>query len=285
MNTHSFCVKIYTKGVGVMIFKKKVEQSEANGVRMVNGSVAFKNFQLNVYCFLTDGVLIDTGAKSLEKEFRPFLDQQEIDQVMITHHHEDHTGGAAYLQRQGKPIHMHELFIEKCQLKANYPLYRKVFWGSRSPFKAEPMPPTFTSKGATWGTIYTPGHAKDHMSFLNRDTGQLFTGDLYCKDRTKVVLRDESIPTQIDSLQRILLYDFGDVYCNHAGYLPNGRANLQRKLDYLLELQSKRVELHHQGLHPHQINKIIFPKKYPIIRFSSGEWDSIHMVTSVIKES
>lgn len=267
-----------------MIFKKKMERFEVNGVQMVNGSVAFKGVNLNVHCYLTDGVLIDTGAKSLENEFQPFFDQHEINQVRITHHHEDHTGGAAYLQLLGKPIYMHELFIEECQSNANYPLYRKLFWGKREPFKAEPMKSTFTSPGAVWETIHTPGHAQDHLSFLNKETGQLFTGDLYCRERTKVVLRDESIPTQISSLQRVLTYDFDDVFCSHAGYLENGRDNLSRKLEHLLELQSKILELHNKGLQPNQINKILFPQTYPIIRFSMGEWDSLHMVTSVVGE-
>lgn len=267
-----------------MIFKKKVELSEVSGVQMINGSVAFQGVNLNVYCFVTDGVLIDTGAKSLEKEFQPFFDQHAIDQVMITHHHEDHTGGAAYLQQLGKPIYMHERYIKDCQSKANYPLYRKLFWGKRDPFHAEPIKSTFSSIGATWETIHTPGHAEDHMSFLNKETGQLFTGDLYCQERTKVVLRDESIPTLINSLQRVLTYDFNEVYCNHAGYLENGRDNLNRKLEYLLELQSKIISLHNKGIPPKQINKILFPKNYPIMRFSMGEWDSLHMVTSVINE-
>lgn len=270
-----------------MIFKKKLERSEVNGVHMLNGSVAFQSVHLNVYCFLTDGVLIDTGAKSLEKEFKPFFNEleSEIDQVRITHHHEDHTGGAAYLQQLGKPIYMHALFLEECQSNANYPLYRKLFWGKREPFKAEPMKSTFTSPGAEWETIHTPGHAQDHLSFLNKETGQLFTGDLYCRERTLVVLRDESIPTQINSLQRVLTYDFDDMFCSHAGYLQNGRDHLNRKLEYLLELQSKILELHNKGLQPKQINKILFTKKYPIIRFSMGEWDSLHMVTSVLVES
>jgi len=203
---------------------------------------------------------------------------------MNTHHQEDNTSGAAYLQQLGKPIYMKEQLITSCQSKANYPLYRKVFWGKRDPFQAKPMMSTFTNRGAIWETIHTPGHAADHMSLLNKETGQLFTGDLYCQDRTKVVLRDESIPTQISSLKRVLAYDFDEVFCNHAGYLKNGRANLNRKLDYLLELQNEIFTLHNKGLQPKQINKILFPQKYPILYFSMGEWDSLHIVTSVLKE-
>lgn len=59
---------------------------------------------------------------------------------------------------------------------------------------------------ATWDVIETPGHAIDHLAFLNRETGQLFTGDLYCQEMTKVILREESIPTIIESLKRVLTF-------------------------------------------------------------------------------
>ena len=61
-------------------------------------------------------------------------------------------------------------------------------------------------------------------------TGQLFTGDLYCQEKTKVALREENIPTIIDSLTKVLTYEFGEVFCSHAGHLVDGRAALRRKL-------------------------------------------------------
>ncbi len=109
--------------------------------------------------------------------------------------------------------------------------------------------------------------------------------DLYCQEKTKVILREENIPAIIASLQRTLTYDFGDVFCAHAGYLPNGREALQRKLDYLLELQGNIIDLYEKGMPPKQIQETLFPKKN--IRssfFSAKEWDSLHIVRSVIQE-
>ena len=97
-------------------------------------------------------------------------------------------------------------------------------------------------------------------------------------------MREENIPAIIASLQRTLTYDFGDVFCAHAGYLPNGREALQRKLDYLLELQGNIIDLYEKGMPPKQIQETLFPKKYPIVFFSAKEWDSLHIVRSVIQE-
>jgi endoribonuclease LACTB2 len=267
-----------------MLVKKNFNQDRILGVQIGNGTVAFQGVNLNVHCFVVDGVLIDTGAKSLEKQFQPFFTQQDIDQVVITHFHEDHTGCAAFLQKELQlPVFMNDIMLDYCKKKPDYPMYRKLFWGTRSPFHAKAIGTTFQSRRATWDVIETPGHAIDHLAFLNRETGQLFTGDLFCQEKTKVVLREESIPTIIHSLKKVLTYDFENVFCCHAGFLEDGRAALQRKLDYLLDLQGRIIKLYEEGFVPKQISKTLFPKKYPIILLSSGEWDSLHIIHSIIQ--
>lgn len=268
-----------------MFVKKDFKQQTINDVAIGNGTVTFQGVKLNVHCFVVDGVLIDTGAKSLEKEFKPFFKQQDIDQVVLTHFHEDHTGCAAFLQKELQlPVYMNDTMRDYCAMKPDYPMYRKFFWGKRSPFHAKVIGSSFSSPNATWDVIETPGHAIDHIAFLNRQTGQLFTGDLYCQEKTKVVLREENIPTIIDSLTKVVTYDFEDVFCSHAGYLADGRAALKRKLDYLVQLQGKTIKLYEDGMPPSRISNTLFPKKYPITRFSLGEWDSSHIINSIIQE-
>jgi len=58
-----------------MFVKKGFKQQTINDVGIGNGTVEFQGVKLNVQCFVVDGVLIDTGAKSLEKEFKPFFKQ------------------------------------------------------------------------------------------------------------------------------------------------------------------------------------------------------------------
>ncbi|WP_108669245.1 MBL fold metallo-hydrolase [Peribacillus acanthi] len=269
-----------------MFLKKKSYLGEKNGVSYLNGVVKLHNVTLNVHSYLVDGVLIDTGAQSLHKYFEAFIDQADFDQVMITHFHEDHSGCAAYIEKTKKlPIYLNEKTMDYCTQRADYPLYRQVFWGRRKPFQAKAMPDTFTSRGATWEAIDTPGHANDHKAFLNRETGQLFTGDLFISERTKVALKEESIPTIIQSLERVLTYDFKEVFCSHVGYVNDGRAALQRKLEYLLSIKHSVLTLQKEGDSAEVIRNKLFPKQYPIIKFSSGEWDSLHIVTSILNEN
>jgi len=205
---------------------------------------------------------------------------------MITHHHEDHTGCAEYIEKSKKvPIFINEKSIEVCAKKADYPFYRKAFWGSRKPFHANPSPSSFHSRNATWDVIETPGHAFDHQSFLNLETGQLFTGDLFVQTNTKLLLTNESIPTIIHSLEKVLTYDFDEMFCQHAGFVSEGRVALERKRDYLVSLQQEVIHLYHDGYTASEIRQKLFPKKYPIIKLSRGEWDSLHIVNSILNEN
>lgn len=255
-------------------------------VQFIEGIVALGKIKLNVYSFALDGILIDTGSPRLLRAFQPFFEKSNAEKVMLTHSHEDHVGGAAYLQKEyNLPVFMNESGIQQCGRNADYPFYRKFFWGKREPFHAEPIGETFLSRTATWDVIETPGHAEDHLSFLNRETGQLFSGDLFVTPVTKLILANESVPTIIDSIKHVLKLDFEEIFCCHAGYVNNGRKMLGRKLQYLEELEAKILEMNAQGYHEKEIQKELFKKKYPITYLSRGEWDSIHIIRSVLRDS
>lgn len=269
-----------------MLIKTEANEGTIGNVRYMEGVVALNKVKLNVYCYEVDGMLIDTGAPRLLSDFKPFFDKVRADKVVLTHSHEDHVGGAAYIKHKyNLPIYMDRIGIEDSTKKANYPFYRKVFWGKREPFQALPLEKTIESRNATWDVIQTPGHAPDHVSLLNRKTGQLFTGDLFVQPQTKIILKDESIPTIISSIRRVLGYDFEELYCCHAGHVKSGRSVLQSKLDYLLELQEKIRELSRKGYSEKEIQKQLFNGRYSISYISFGEWDSIHIIRSVLRET
>ncbi|MGX1262309.1 ribonuclease/clavin/mitogillin [Rossellomorea marisflavi] len=267
-----------------MIFKQTSTKTERSGVQLFESTRAAFGVKLNCYAFYSDDVLIDTGSYSLRQPFRTFIDDVKPSMVLITHHHEDHTGNASYCHANGIPVLMSPLYAGKCSGKADYPMYRKLFWGKRPPFRSEQLPEVVQSGQGSMKVISTPGHAADHHSFLNEATGQLFSGDLYVSPKTKVVLREESIPEIIRSIERVLTYDFGEMFCCHAGYVKDGKKALKIKLEYLLKVKDKVMALHHEGLQIKEIQQALFPKTYPIMAFSRGEWDSKHIVSSIVNE-
>lgn len=268
------------------MFKKSLKVGQKNGIDYANGLVQFQSVRLNVISYVIDGVMIDTSAQALSKQMKTFLDAADIDQVLLTHNHEDHTGGAAYLQAtKGVPIYINPDSVEDVAKRAHYPMYRKLFWGVRKPFEAKPIGTQFESRNAKWDVIDTPGHAVDHLAFYNHQTGQMFTGDLFVTPKTKLILRDESIPTTLASINKVLTYDFGEIACCHAGIIEDGRVALLEKQAFLMEFIDKVQELHKKGYTEKEIHQQLFPKVFPITRLSRGEWDSLHMVTSVLESN
>ncbi|WP_241558844.1 MBL fold metallo-hydrolase [Oceanobacillus halophilus] len=240
-----------------------------------------------VYMFLVDGMLIDTGSRSLEKEILYFYKKQlkKIKFVVLTHSHEDHSGTASWIQENlNLPIYVHPRGMQVCQKRSPYPKYREVTWGARKEFNPLPLENKLKSLNAEWEVIYTPGHADDHVALYHEQTGRLFTGDLFVSPKTKVIMQTESTPVTMDSIRKLLKYDFKSMYCSHAGYFKDGKSKLKQKLEYLEQLYSEVERMHKEGHSNVEINKKLFQKVYPIVDFSNGEWDSLHIVSSIISE-
>ncbi|MFS0575681.1 MBL fold metallo-hydrolase [Sporosarcina sp. 179-K 3D1 HS] len=236
-----------------------------------------------VFTFLVDGMLIDTGPQRFESELIPFYQKASFDLVTLTHSHEDHSGNAPWIQENLKvPIYVHSNGIAVCSQPTPYPKYRQDTWGTRREFKALPVSSSIQSREKEWEVIYTPGHADDHISLFHRGTGTLFTGDLFISPKTKVIMRSESIPQTMASIRNLLTYDFGSMFCCHAGYLPDGKMKMKEKLEYLEGICEEVKTLYEKGHSITEIDQLIFGKKYPITAISEGEWDSLHIVTSIV---
>ncbi|UII57683.1 MBL fold metallo-hydrolase [Cytobacillus spongiae] len=251
----------------------------------VKSEASYLGFSMSVFQYLVDGMLIDTGAQSVRSNLIPFYEEQRVELVSITHDHEDHTGTAAWLQKHRQiPIYIHEHSVDDCLQEAGYPEYRKLLWGVREPFAARPYQKTIESRKETWEVIHTPGHEKNHVCLLNKHTGELFSGDLYVSAKPKIIMRDESIPVLISSLRKILTYDFQDMYCAHSGYHPDGKDKFKRKLAVLEELTGTVKELFQLGMTVDEIDQQLFPKKPLLIQYSNSEFDSKHIIRSILTE-
>ncbi|MDQ0427312.1 glyoxylase-like metal-dependent hydrolase (beta-lactamase superfamily II)/8-oxo-dGTP pyrophosphatase MutT (NUDIX family) [Planomicrobium stackebrandtii] len=238
-----------------------------------------------VFVYLVDGMLIDTGAEKLQEELKDFFKNYSFDQVVLTHHHEDHTGNAAWLQEnRGIPLFIHPLGIERLEVDGEYPNYRKITWGNRKAFRAQPLGNQIRSRTLEWQVIHTPGHADDHVALFHEATGRLFTGDLFVSPKTRVMMKSESVPLILASLRTLLALPFQSVFCSHAGFLENGRALLEQKLKHLETLQQTITGLYAEGMHPSDIDRQLFQKTYPIVEFSNREWDTCHIVSSVVAD-
>lgn len=111
--------------------EKSIEILQHRGVQCAHGKVAVQGIGMSVYSFFVDGLLIDTGSYSLSQEFQSFFNDIRIEQLALTHCHEDHAGNAAWIQRhKNVPIYIHRDSVNLCAEDGDYPLYRQALWGN-----------------------------------------------------------------------------------------------------------------------------------------------------------
>ncbi|RKQ35906.1 MBL fold metallo-hydrolase [Oceanobacillus halophilus] len=262
-----------------------IHVSEEDGVICVKMVTRPGKIGRTVYMYLVDGMLIDTGPAILKEELVPFYKEHSFDFVTLTHSHEDHTGTASWImQNRNVPIYIHPKGKAICENPVSYPKYRRITWGIRDPFEVYSLGTTIQSNHLEWNVIYTPGHAENHVSLYHEESGRLFAGDLFLTPEPKIIMKDESIPLMIESIRKLLNLEFKSLFCSHTGLVPNGRMMLKRKLSYLENLYDKVKDLYHQGYTVTETRDIMFPKRYQLIEFSEGEYDTLHIVRSIVRD-
>ena len=247
------------------------------------GIVQTLGVRLRVWIYAVDGLLIDTGPRTLGPYFRAWLDQlPALTQVVLTHLHEDHSGMAAYIARERRvPIYCLKPEGLAGGRPVRLPLYRRVFWGTPEPFVAQPLGAVVETERFLFHVLHTPGHAPDHVVLHEPRQGWLFSGDLFLGTRIAPIMRDESLPVLMESLRRVLALPFDSVFCAHAGPVPDGRAALERKLAMLAEVQGRVRELAQRGWTVRQVTRHLFPKEPPITWWSLGEYSMANVVRSL----
>ena len=222
-------------------------------------------FRINTTCIIyrLGTTLIDTGPSNQWPQVERFIRERNIEQIILTHHHEDHCGNVAAIAQIGDAA-----VLSPPQgipsISKGFPLhlYQRVVWGKPNPASALPVPQTIpVDDDCKLQTIHTPGHSLDMTSYLEPNRGWLFTGDLYVSKATRYLREDEDLDQQIKSLAFVLRLDFDTVFCAHRGVVESGKQALKDKLDSLLDLSGRAQDLHRQGKSPREITRILLGRE------------------------
>lgn len=245
--------------------------------------------RINTSCILYrwNNTIIDTGPPNQWKKVQQFLKEKEIEKVLLTHHHEDHSGNACRIQSNfDSPIYAHNQAIGPLKQGFNLYIYQHIMWGKPLPLQAQSMPEILEIDSKTsLRPIHTPGHSEDMLCFLEKERGWLFTGDTYIASRPKYMRRDENPEELIHSIRLILELDFETIICSHRGIIKNGKDAFKRKLDFLVELREKVLELHHSGMKSRQITTKILGRETIMSYLSQNDFSKINFVDAIIQNA
>ena len=194
--------------------------------------------------------VIDCGPANQWKAVKSFIEQEPVRQVLITHHHEDHSGNASSISRLTDVVPFAP-DLAKAKLAAGYnvPFLQKMIWGGSVPVETASYPEHMSlSDDSPILPVHVPGHAKDLTVFFLPRQKWLFSGDLYITKSLKMFRNDENLTELMGSIRKVLALDFEVLFCPHRGIVEDGRTAMEEKLQNLIWLCSESQKLEGEGL-------------------------------------
>lgn len=239
---------------------------------------------LTVVCYAVDGLLIDSGLPCFAATVLDWSRSQGVVQGVVTHHHEDHSGGAARLQQAAIPVRGSPETARLLQRGFSVRFYQWAVWGGPAPRTAlAPLGATVETERYRFEVLPAPGHCPDQVVLYERTQGWLFSGDAFLGRKVKLFRADEDFAATRDSLARLCELEFGDLYCAHRPVLGEGRRALQQKLDHLRELEGNVRELHARGLPVAQIvRRLLGPDSLLLTLATAGDLSKANLVRSIL---
>lgn len=240
---------------------------------------------MTVYLFVADDLMIDTGLRHMCREVIDIAGACNISKVVLTHHHEDHSGNAAALKDAlGVPVYGHPLTVLKMKTDFSILPYQHYMWGKTLPLEMAAVPEVMETKNFRLEAIHTPGHSRDHVVYHDPDRGIVFSGDLYLSDSIKYFRADEMISDQIESLRKILDLDFDVVLCNHHPRPTKGKQRIAKKLQFLEDLYGGIKNVWEKGCEEKRIFRELGLKEQHFIKwFCFGNVSMNNAVRSAIR--
>lgn len=234
----------------------------------------------SVSAYLFDGTLVDTGPPRTGRELARWAAGQPIDQIVNTHHHEDHVGGNAFLSHL--PALAPPDTVPRLARAPRIPLYRRTTFGQPRPATATALGDVVATRHHTLHVIPTPGHAFDHVVLWLPERGWLFSADLYLMERARYVRRRDDVGLWMESLRRMLAYDFDTMFCAHAGPVGDAHAAIRRKLAYWEELQGEALRLADAGCSPQAIRRRLLGREGFLTAWSGGNFSKENLIRALL---
>ena len=241
-----------------------------------------------VYTYIIDDLLIDTAQRYNRENILKVARQHEVKKIILTHHHEDHSGNVAFLMNELKAdAYAHPNAVKIIGKGYRMSPLAKLMNGTVEKAKLKPLLETdaVQTKNYSLQPIYTPGHCDDHYCYYEKNKGWLFSGDLYVADKLKYFATYESLLTQIESIKKLVALDFDVLFCSHNPKVEGGKKRLQNKLQFFEDFSGKVTQYHSEGKSVSEIFSLMNLKEnYYYKVLTAGNFTAQNMVKSVVKE-
>lgn len=259
---------------------KRIEHQGVEGLRVGRWGAKINTTAI---VYRLGAVYVDAGPPNQWGRVRSWARERPPEHVVLTHHHEDHSGNAARLARTfGAQVWAPAASLPRLAHGWRMAAFQHFYWGRPRRLEARPVEARLEVGGEVLVPIPAPGHAEDMTVYLAPERGILFSGDLYIVSRPTHLRFDEDVSVQIESLRRVLAHDFETVLCTHRGVVREGRAALEAKLDYLVSLRERARDLARQGHDLDTITRVLLGRETAESFVTRGDFTKHHLVASCL---
>lgn len=169
---------------------------------------------------------------------------KDVSQILITHRHPDHVGGARTL-------------AESWDVPVRAFGDADAGGATVTPLEEGEL---IDVGGARLETLHLPGHAPDHLGFLMQEAASLFAGDVILGEGTAVIAPPEgNMRTYLATLQRLLDFHIDRIYPGHFKPLDGGRAVIEGYIAHRAERREQVLSALAQGAStPEEIVRTVY---------------------------
>lgn len=239
----------------------------------------------HVYCYLIDGLLIDTGPPATAAAMARWAAARPIRRVVLTHHHEDHSGGAPLLAHKlGVPIEAPAATVRVLASFPRIPAYRRLVWGQPGSAELKPLGEVIETERYRFRVVPTPGHAADHVALFEEREGWLVSGDLYISARAVYLRPVEDAWTILASLERLRDLNPKLLLCSHAGLVPDATRALERKIAYWRGLAERARQIAAAGASAASVARQLLGREGAMALISLGDFSKRNLIRCLLED-
>lgn len=227
--------------------------------------------------------LVEPATPDLDEQQRLFAKMDELigegrkfEGILLTHHHVDHVGAVnAASLKYDLPVRAHPLTYDR--IEQGFIKGEPLVDGARIELGNSPD----GKPGWHLDILHTPGHAVDHLCYLESRYQSAIIGDMMSTVSTILIDPPEGhMRTYLESLERLLEYPIKTVFPSHGPVHIDGHALIRYFLNHRQERENRIIEA--LGAAVQTIDELL-PRVYDDVEESSIQAASRSLLAGLIK--